>query len=103
MNARTFEVDVHREPPGYWAEVGGLEGCYASGQTLDELFQALREAISMYLGEVDDERILVRVTGLRLAVQPDLRPADAKASVQPPSRRKRQSHRHDWPPDERSR
>ena len=103
MDARTLEVEVHREPSGYWAEVGGLEGCYASGQTLDELFQALREAIAMYLGEIKDEGILVRVTGLRLEVQPDLRPAEIRASAQHPSHRKRQSHREDWPPERRQR
>lgn len=43
---------MHREPPGYWAVVSGLEGCFASGATLDELLVALQEAVSLYLGEM---------------------------------------------------
>jgi predicted RNase H-like HicB family nuclease len=40
---------VHSEGGGYWAEVKELPGCFASGDTLDELFDALREGISVCL------------------------------------------------------
>jgi predicted RNase H-like HicB family nuclease len=101
MDTRTLEVEVHREAAGYWAAVRGMEGCNASGETLDELYQALREAITMYVSENQDERILFRVTGLLLEVELDLRPPHISAALQPPSRRKRQSHRDDWPPNGR--
>lgn len=97
-NGPTLEVVVHREPPGYWAEVSGLEGCFASGVTLDELLAALQEAVSLYLGEHEPERLLARLTGLRLEVDPDLKPADADEPARSPTHRKRQSHRDDWPP-----
>jgi predicted RNase H-like HicB family nuclease len=103
MQKRTLEIDIHREPPGYWAEVPELGGCFASGRTLDELLQALHEAISMCLGNEESERILTRLTAIRLEVEPDLRPADADQITQPTARRKRQSHREDWPPPQPSR
>jgi predicted RNase H-like HicB family nuclease len=42
-------VRVHFEQGAYWAEVLELPGCFASGETLDELKDALDEAIAMYL------------------------------------------------------
>jgi len=50
---RTMEltVNVHHEEGSYWAEVPELPGCFASGDTLDELFSSVREGIRLYLGE----------------------------------------------------
>lgn len=46
----TYCVHVHDEGvDGLWADVEELPGCFASGATLDELNEALREAIGMYL------------------------------------------------------
>jgi len=43
-------VHVHQEDDGsLWAEVLDLPGCFASGENLDELREALEEAISLYL------------------------------------------------------
>lgn len=44
-----FRARVHREENGsYWAEVLELPGCFASGESLDELSEALDEAIRLY-------------------------------------------------------
>lgn len=99
MDRRVVEVEVRREPSGYWAHVRELEGCFASGETLDELMEALREAISLYVGDEEPERILTRLTGLRVELEPNLRPADADGLTQPPARRRRQAHRDDRPSD----
>jgi predicted RNase H-like HicB family nuclease len=41
---------IHEDSDGsYWAEVKELPGCFASGSTLDELKEALAEAIIMCL------------------------------------------------------
>jgi len=40
---------VHHEDDSYWAEVVELPGCFATGDTLDELRDALVEAIALYL------------------------------------------------------
>lgn len=38
---------IHEEPEGgYWAEVPALPGCYSQGETVDELTENVREAIS---------------------------------------------------------
>jgi predicted RNase H-like HicB family nuclease len=40
-------VRVHEEDGSYWAEVVELPGCFASGDTLDELRAGLDEAVRM--------------------------------------------------------
>ena len=50
---RTFTVLVHEDgddPGMLWAEVPDLPGCFASGSDLDELKDALVEAIGLCLG-----------------------------------------------------
>jgi predicted RNase H-like HicB family nuclease len=42
-------VVVHHEPDGFWSEVAELPGCFASGATLDELHEAVGEAVGLYL------------------------------------------------------
>ncbi|HEX5370792.1 MAG TPA: type II toxin-antitoxin system HicB family antitoxin [Dehalococcoidia bacterium] len=51
-NLRTFTVLVHAAEPdetGFWAEVVELPGCFASGDTLDDLESDVRDAIETYL------------------------------------------------------
>lgn len=65
-----YVVQVHHEhqDDSYWAEVPELPGCFASGDTLDELAESLSEAIAIYtdteepptpgrLYEVDEMRL----------------------------------------------
>ena len=57
MSEHTVEyiVRVHEEDDGYlWAEVLDLPGCFASGATLDELRDAVQEAISLYVADGSD-------------------------------------------------
>lgn len=44
-------VTVHRERDGFWSEVAELPGCFASGATLDELREALAEAVGLYVAD----------------------------------------------------
>lgn len=44
-----YRVIVHEENGGFWAEVAEIPGCFASGDTMDELRDALEEAMSMCL------------------------------------------------------
>jgi len=47
-----YTVRIHQEPgQDLWAEVEELPGCFASGRDMDELREALSEAISLYLSE----------------------------------------------------
>jgi predicted RNase H-like HicB family nuclease len=42
-------VEVKPDGSGYWARVVELPGCFASGRSLDELGEAVGEAIGLYL------------------------------------------------------
>jgi predicted RNase H-like HicB family nuclease len=47
-----YTVRVHHEPgEALWAEVLELPGVFATGTDMEDLRQALTEAISMYLSE----------------------------------------------------
>jgi predicted RNase H-like HicB family nuclease len=49
-------VVVHQERDGFWSEVEGLPGCFASGRTLTELGEALAESICLYM---DEDRVVL--------------------------------------------
>ncbi len=71
-----FTVAVRGEAEGYWSEIRELPGCFAWGGTLDELREALGEAVGLYLWDrpaTIGEQAL-RVGELKIAVEP---PADA--------------------------
>lgn len=53
-----FHATVHEEDGSYWAEVEELPGCFASGKDLNELQEALIEAIGMCLTEAERGQML---------------------------------------------
>jgi len=60
-----FKAVVHAEENGgYWAEVPELPGCFTQGDTLDEVYQNLTEAIACHL---DLDSTHVRVGLLEIA------------------------------------
>jgi predicted RNase H-like HicB family nuclease len=44
----TLTVEVHNEDGVLWGQVVELPGCFATGEDLDELTEALGEAIALY-------------------------------------------------------
>jgi predicted RNase H-like HicB family nuclease len=68
MAEREFRVFVHEEDGSYWAEVDGLPGCFASGRDLDELRDAVVEAIALYLADSDAHTGSVAPTASRSRV-----------------------------------
>jgi len=56
-----FHATVHEENGSYWAEVQELPGCFASGKDMNELEEALIEAINMCLTEKEHAQILADV------------------------------------------
>lgn len=43
----SFAVVIDEDPEGgFWAEVPALPGCYSQGETIDELRENVREAIT---------------------------------------------------------
>ena len=42
-----YAVVIHQDPEGgFWAEVPALPGCYSQGETMDEVMENVREAIT---------------------------------------------------------
>jgi predicted RNase H-like HicB family nuclease len=62
---------IHHEDGSYWAQVVELPGCFATGDTFDELVESLREGIALYLN-ADDE---LDVAELKIATSAILSPA----------------------------
>ena len=58
-----FDVILHKEENGYWAEVPALKGCFTQAETLEELQENIKEAITAWLsvdiGDIDGELISV--------------------------------------------
>jgi predicted RNase H-like HicB family nuclease len=61
-----YVVVVHTaEESGYWIEVPSLPGCFAQGETLEDVFGDAREAIASHLealaesGQSLDERTMI--------------------------------------------
>lgn len=44
-----YRVTIHREDGSFWAEVAELPGCFVAGDSMEEIWEALPEAIAMYL------------------------------------------------------
>lgn len=44
-------IRVNEEGGRYWAEVAEVPGCFASGASLDELREALEEALALCLDD----------------------------------------------------
>jgi predicted RNase H-like HicB family nuclease len=51
-----YAVVIHEEPDGgFWAEVPALPGCYTQADTLPELMDNLREAITGVLAVLEEQ------------------------------------------------
>lgn len=61
---------IHIEDGSYWADISELPGCFASGDTLDELFDSLQEGIGLYLADEDEQRGPLHVVTATLTSNP---------------------------------
>ena len=43
-----FNVVLHKENNGYWAEVPALKGCFTQGETVEEVEKNIKEAILVW-------------------------------------------------------
>ncbi|PRY24015.1 type II toxin-antitoxin system HicB family antitoxin [Pseudosporangium ferrugineum] len=77
---RRFQLEVHKDENGYWAEVLDLPGCFASGRDLTELFEALSEAIGLYL---TDESVTVTVDRVEEEIGEKVRKLPIRATLVP--------------------
>jgi predicted RNase H-like HicB family nuclease len=56
-----FTATVHKDPGSLWAEVVELPGCFATGDDLGQLREALKEAISLYLLDEPGQAMRIRI------------------------------------------
>lgn len=61
---------IHIEEGTYWADVPELPGCFASGDTLDELFESLREGVALYVTDDGEQNVPLRVASVTLTDRP---------------------------------
>lgn len=61
---------IHIEEGSYWADVPELPGCFASGDTLDELFESLREGVELYLADEGEQSGPLHVASATLTDRP---------------------------------
>jgi len=61
---------IHVEESSYWADVPELPGCFASGETLDELFESLKEGVALYLANEGEESGPLHVSAATLTDLP---------------------------------
>jgi predicted RNase H-like HicB family nuclease len=68
MSHGEYIARVHQEDGSFWAEVLDLPGCFASGGSLDELREALEEAVALYLTDGSVSAATPNDTDRRLTV-----------------------------------
>jgi predicted RNase H-like HicB family nuclease len=68
MNRTEYIARVHEEDGSLWAEVLDLPGCFASGDSLDELRESLEEAVVLYLSDGSARQPLASSSARRMTV-----------------------------------
>ena len=54
MSKISYPAIFHEEDNSYWVEFPDLEGCFSSGETIEEAFENAKEAIGLYLDRDED-------------------------------------------------
>ena len=58
--AKSHSYTVHIEPAsegGFWARVPSLPGCFSQGETVEKTITNIKEAIELYLENVEESEI----------------------------------------------
>lgn len=53
-----YHFKIHKEKKGFWAECIELPGCMTEGNSKEELFENMQEALNTYLEEPEDSQYL---------------------------------------------
>lgn len=60
--AMNFDVVLHKEENGYWAEVPALKGCFSQGDTIEELKENIKEAIQAWFSvDIPDDNEVISI------------------------------------------
>jgi len=52
-----YHFKMHKEGKKFWAECIELEGCNTQGNTKEELFENMKEALNLYLDEPEGSKV----------------------------------------------
>ena len=53
-----YHFKIHKEGTGFWAECIEISGCVTEGDTKEDLFKNMRDALNTYLEEPEDSQHL---------------------------------------------
>ena len=53
-----YHFKIHKEKDGFWAECLELPGCFTEGDTKEELFANMQDALNTYIEEPEDSKHL---------------------------------------------
>ncbi len=83
MKERSLHVGVHHDDGMFWTEIAQWPGCLASGETLDELIEAVEESIAEYVTPEDQPLasidLRIRSIEVRVGSERPLKPARDQA------------------------
>ena len=55
MSKVNYPAVFHKEDDSYWVEFPDLDGCFSSGNSLEETFKNAKEALGLYLDQKNDQ------------------------------------------------
>jgi len=53
-----YHFKVHKEKEGFWAQCIELDGCFTQGDSMEELYERMQEALNLYITEPEDSKDL---------------------------------------------
>lgn len=51
-----YHFKIHREGKGFWAQCIELKGCITEGDSKDELYENMQDALNLFVQEADDSK-----------------------------------------------
>jgi predicted RNase H-like HicB family nuclease len=76
-----YHFQINTEAQGFWAECCELKGCITEAETIDNLKEACKEALSLYLEEPNDSKMVFPLPDgsldankklIKVAVEPEI-------------------------------
>ena len=65
---KNFNIVIYKaEEGGYWATCPALHGCNTQGDTIEEIKENMKEAISLCLEDYDPEAVIEDIVTLEVA------------------------------------
>lgn len=56
-----YHFKIHKEGNGYWAECLELKGCFTQADSMEELYEMMKDALNLYISEPEDSTRLAKL------------------------------------------